>query len=144
MAVIPDIEKPKTGEHHVVVCTTCRHEGATCRPGADLIAKLRVALAVAVQAGASPGFEVSGIACMAGCSRPCTVAFKADGKATYLFGDVDPEEDIDALVAFAQQYEAVADGWTKSSERPAALLGKTLARVPASVTIVRQAEEALQ
>lgn len=144
MTGIPEADAPETGEHHIVVCTTCRHEGAACRPGADLIAKLRAGLTLAAQAGVSPSFEVSGIACMAGCSRPCTVAFKADGKATYLFGDVDADEDIDALIAFARQYETVPDGWTKSSERPNALLGKTLARVPASVTIARQAEEALQ
>ncbi len=68
---------------------------------------------------------------MAGCARPCTVAFQASGKATYLFGDIDPADDVGPLVTFAQLYETSADGWTRSGERPPALAGKTLARVPA-------------
>ena len=61
-------------------------------------------------------FEVSGIACMAGCDRPCTVAYHGPVKATYFFGDID-----------------LPDGWGSSRQRPAGLSGKTLARVPAAL-----------
>ncbi|MTH97303.1 DUF1636 domain-containing protein [Roseibium sp. RKSG952] len=118
--------------HRIFVCTTCRHQGSDCRPGFELMKKLQDALAVAAPlTGAS--FEVSGIACMAGCSRPCTVAYRASGKATYLFGDIDPDEDIDDLVAFAAQYRGLEDGWCSSPTRPGKLRRTTLARIPAAM-----------
>jgi len=76
-------------------------------------------------------FVISGINCMAGCSRPCKIAYQADGKATYLFGDIDPDGSVAALVAFADQYASLDDGWCSATERPKALLNKTLARIPA-------------
>lgn len=130
--------------HQIVVCTRCRHTGSECRPGADLIKRLRAAIDMAEKAGAGDDLEVSGMACLAGCSRPCTVAFRADGKATYLFGDIEEGADIDALVEFARQYQRHEDGWTNSTQRPAALSGKTLARIPAAITIARHTDEALQ
>ncbi|MEM5582259.1 DUF1636 domain-containing protein [Roseibium sp. AS2] len=121
-----------TDKHRIFVCTSCRHKGGDCRPGHDLIAKLQEALK-----GAAPlvadGFEVSGIACMAGCSRPCTVAYRANEKATYLFGDIDPQTDIDDLVAFAEQYRFLDDGWCTSGDRPGKLRRTALARIPAAM-----------
>ena len=126
--------------HKVSVCITCRHKtGAPddqCRPGHLLIERLRAAMDLA---GAAVGadFEVRGIACMAGCDRPCTVAYCGSHKATYLFGDIDPDEDIDDLVAFARQYAGLHDGWCSSTQRPKGLSGKTLARVPAALLVAR-------
>ena len=121
--------------HRIAVCTTCRPVLTASAPGWDLIRRLRTALGPVAQSGVAQGFSVSGIACMAGCTRPCTVAVQASDKATYLFGDIDPADDIDALVAFARLYETSANGWTRSGERPPALAGKTLARVPALSSI---------
>lgn len=73
---------------------------------------------------------VEGIACMAGCDRPVTVGFSAPGKASYLFGDIDPERDPAHLLAFARLYVSLADGWCSERHRPAGLAGKVLARIP--------------
>lgn len=125
--------------HSIVVCTRCRHTGSQCLPGYELITKLRFAIETATRSGAlATEFAVDGVACMAGCERPCTVAYRADGKSCYLFGDVDGDADIDALVAFAKQYAASQDGWTNSTERPLALSGKTLARIPSAIVVERQ------
>lgn len=121
--------------HTITVCTTCRLEGQARAPGEALIIKLRERVTRADGCGPPESFSVSDVDCMAGCSTPCTVAFQADGKATYLFGDIDPAEDIDALIAFAGQYERSDDGWTRSAERPPGLAGKTLARVPAMIPV---------
>lgn len=118
--------------HQITVCTSCKHKGTACRPGYELIAKLRAAIKAAGDAIAQ-NFEVSGVACMAGCDRPCTVAYHASHKATYLFGDIEPDVDVDDLVAFAQLYSSLEDGWCSSLDRPGKLRDCTLARVPAAM-----------
>lgn len=118
--------------HRITVCTSCRHKGTDCRPGYELIERLRGAIAAAGDA-IPEDFEVSGVACMAGCDRPCTVAYHGTKKATYLFGDIDPETDIDDLVSFAQSYAYLGDGWCSSVDRPGKLRRTTLARVPAAM-----------
>lgn len=123
--------------HKIVVCTTCQRDGKDCRPGIALIDRLNTAVSQAVASGLDPAFEVSGTACMAGCERPCTVAYMATGKASYLFGDVDPDTDVGALVSFAEQYRQSEDGWTRESERPDGLREKTLARLPGSLVMTR-------
>ena len=127
--------------HRITVCTSCRHTGRHCRPGFELIEALRRAIADAGDL-APDSFEISGVACMAGCQRPCTVAYHGTRKATYLFGDIDPKTDIDDLLAFARQYAELEDGWCSSTDRPGRLRTSTLARVPAAV-LVSEAEQAL-
>lgn len=124
----------KKTNHKISVCISCRHNGSDCRPGRELVKRLRSAIDLA---GGSVGdeFEISGIACMAGCDRPCTVAYHGSQKATYLFGDIDPNESIEDLIAFARQYVDLDDGWCSSTQRPQGLSGKTLARVPASIVV---------
>lgn len=118
--------------HRITICTSCRHKGTQCRPGFELIDKLRKAIKAAGNT-LSDDFEVSGVACMAGCDRPCTVAYHGSRKATYLFGDIDPDVDIDDLVTFAQDYATLEDGWCSSLDRPGKLRTSTLARVPSAM-----------
>jgi predicted metal-binding protein len=125
--------------HRITVCTSCRHKGTDCRPGYELIARLRSAMDAAGDA-VSEDFEISGVACMAGCDRPCTVAYHGTRKATYLFGDIEPDEDIEDLLAFARHYAALDDGWCSSLDRPGKLRTSTLARVPAAMIAVEQSE----
>lgn len=127
-------------EHRITVCTSCRHKGTDCRPGFDLVDRLRRAIDAAGDA-IPDGFSISGVACMAGCERPCTVAYHATRKATYLFGDIDPDTDIDDLVTFARQYAYLHDGWCSSVDRPGKLRKSTLARVPAAITVIEQTDE---
>jgi predicted metal-binding protein len=104
-----------------------------------LIAKLRAAITSAGDAIAE-NFEISGVACMAGCDRPCTVAYHSTRKTTYLFGDIEPDTDIEDLVTFAQQYEAMDSGWCSSTDRPGKLRTSTLARVPAAIIAIDDSE----
>ena len=67
---------------------------------------------------------------MAGCERPCTVAYHGPHKATYLFGDIAPEDGVADLIAFARQYAYLHNGWCSSVDRPVKLRKSTLARVP--------------
>lgn len=119
--------------HQILICQSCRHKDSPCRPGLALLEKLRAAVAQANDLAAD--FEISGTACMAGCDRPCTVAWRATGKATWLFGDIDPDADIDALVAFAKLYQRLEDGWCRAEDRPGKLATATLARIPAALIV---------
>ena len=118
--------------------TDCHHSGGSCRPGAVLIRQLHAAIGAA---GAALGddFAISGLARMSGCQTPCTLAYRADKKAAYLFGDIAPGDDIEALVAFARRCHADADGWA-CAEAEAKAKTKTqkpgdhaLARLPAMI-----------
>lgn len=133
----------RSPSHRISVCISCKHKGTPCQPGYALIDKLRQAIA---QAGdtVSEDFAISGVACMAGCDRPCTVAYHGSRKATYLFGDIQDDGDIDALVAFARQYAVLHDGWSTSIDRPAKLRNNTLARVPAAIIALEDSAETIQ
>lgn len=119
--------------HQILVCQSCRHKDSPCLPGLALLEKLRAAVGQAK--GLAEDFEISGTACMAGCDRPCTVAWRATGKTTWLFGDIDPDADIDALVAFATLYQRLEDGGCRAADHPGKLATATLARIPAAMIV---------
>ncbi|MEM9715388.1 MAG: DUF1636 domain-containing protein [Pseudomonadota bacterium] len=130
-------------KHRITVCTSCKHKGTDCRPGYELIAKLRAAIDAAGDSVAED-FEISGVACMAGCDHPCTVAYHGTRKATYLFGDINPDDvDINDLVSFARQYAVLHDGWCSSVDRPGKLRKNTLARVPAAMIALEETDDTM-
>ncbi|NJL55598.1 DUF1636 domain-containing protein, partial [bacterium] len=57
----------------------------------------------------SDNLEIREVGCLWTCSRPCSVAFSAPGKATYLFTNV-PATAAEALLQFGQLYQASKDG----------------------------------
>lgn len=121
----------RTHTHRITICTSCK-DGSGRRPGAELIHALRAALAESADSTGAE-YAVGGAACVAGCTRPCTVAFHGTGKASYLFGDIGAEDDIADLADFARQYALLSDGWCSSVDRPGKLRRTTLARIPATL-----------
>lgn len=107
--------------HRIVVCSTC--DGTD---GKAFAARLRTVLA-----DRGMDFAVQDHDCMSNCSRPLSVAFSAPGKATYLFGDINPEIDLSDTLAFAALYLDSPNGWIEDA-RPAGRLRHCLiGRVPA-------------
>ncbi|MEO1292462.1 MAG: DUF1636 domain-containing protein [Pseudomonadota bacterium] len=102
----------------ILICTKCR--------GPEAAAEMRRALGPLVP----DGTRFRPVECLAGCDHPTAVGYQADSKASYLFGGIESAEEIAAIGAFAWQYAAHETGWTSSSERPPALKGKVLARLP--------------
>ena len=129
----------QSAPHQVLVCKACKHKGDACKPGFALLKKLRAAIDAA---GLGDQFEVSGTACLAGCvpdhGEPCVVGYRATEKATWLFGDIDPDQPLDDLVDFARSYAALEDGWMTGRELPESLCDTTLARIPAAMIVTRE------
>lgn len=129
----------QTAPHQILVCKACKHKGDACKPGFRLLKALRAAVSAA---GLGDEFEVSGTACLAGCvpdhGEPCVVGWRATGKATWLFGDIDPDQPLDDLIAFARAYAALEDGWMTGKVLPPRLCDTTLARIPAAIIVTRE------
>ncbi|MBW4612351.1 MAG: DUF1636 family protein [Desmonostoc vinosum HA7617-LM4] len=75
-------------------------------------------------------FLIQEVECMSACNRSCVVAFTAQGKLTYLFGDLAVDGSATAVLECASQYYAKPDGLLPWSERPEALKKGILARIP--------------
>ena len=120
----------QSAPHQVLVCKGCKRTERHRRPGGTMIANLR---ALIDQANLAELFEVTGTACMGGCDRPCSVAFRAPEKASWLFFNLDPIDDVTDIVRFAQLYAELKDGWCRSVDRPGKLADNILARLPAMI-----------
>lgn len=135
----PPCSVAQTAPHQILVCKACKHKGQDCKPGFALLKTLRAAIA---SAGLGDAFEVSGTACLAGCvpahGKPCVVGWRATGKATWLFGDIDPDQPLDELIEFARLYAAREDGWLSGKALPRHLCDATLARIPAAMIVTRE------
>jgi len=75
-------------------------------------------------------FLIEEVECMSACNRSCVIAFAAQGKLTYLFGDLAVDDSVSAVLQCASQYYANPDGLLPWSERPDALKKGILARIP--------------
>lgn len=129
----------RSAPHQILVCKACTHKGEACKPGFELLKNLRAAIAAA---DLGETFEVSGTACLAGCvpdhGAPCIVGYRATGKATWLFGDIDPDQPLDDLVDFANRHAGLDDGRMTGPEPPPRLCDTTPARIPAAIIVTRE------
>ena len=98
------------------------------RPGPLLLRALKAALAA--DAELADVVDLRSIDCMSGCTRPCTLAIRADGKASYLFGDIEPKRDIGDILATARAFHATADGWITDGHLCGRLRHCAIARIP--------------
>jgi predicted metal-binding protein len=85
---------------------------------------------------ADPAVRLVPIECLGVCRRPCTVAFSAPGKWTYVYADVDPAAGAADVLAAAGRFAASADGMVPWRERPASLRQGLIARVPPALAKV--------
>jgi len=113
------------------ICTTCRdgREDASKFRGGMRLAK---GVLAHIEDQSSMALKLRGVRCMSQCNRPCVASLTAQGKFTYVFGDLDPErpEHIDALLELASQYSVVPEGFLERSERPEPLRSNILGRLP--------------
>ncbi|MCB5410677.1 DUF1636 family protein [Pseudogemmobacter faecipullorum] len=110
------------GQERLVVCTTCRREGwlpDELRDGARLSAAL-------TQRGVAHDIQE----CFSACSNSCVVTLRGPGRWTYVQGGLDPDHDLEEVIAFARAYQASADGIVPWRERPEVIRKNTIARIP--------------
>ncbi|MEZ5776873.1 MAG: DUF1636 family protein [Paracoccaceae bacterium] len=67
--------------------------------------------------------------CMSGCTKPSTVAFRAEGKTAYLFGGI-TGDDLPNLVTFLGLYVQSLDGKLTDARPLGSLREKAIARIP--------------
>ena len=66
---------------------------------------------------------------MSGCTRPSAVAFRAEGKTAYLFGEI-TAADLPDLLSFLRLYAASPDGALADARPLGELRNKAIARIP--------------
>ena len=118
------------GDLTIHVCTACRRARADLPEGYDqpgLALAERLAEQLKARGSTIPVLPVE---CLCVCKRPCTIALSADGKWTYLIGDIDTDTHLDEIVGAAEAYAASDNGIVPWKERPQSFRKGVVARVP--------------
>jgi predicted metal-binding protein len=111
----------------VLVCITCR---GTSDPPASIPRGPTLAAATRAALGDASDVRIQQVRCLANCTRGLSAALRRDGAWTYVFGDLNPDQDGPALVAGARLLAASADGLLPWRGRPDCLKRGLIARVP--------------
>lgn len=113
----------------VYVCRTCRHErdGVEPRPGARLHARLEDEIAAQ---GLASRVHVAGVDCLAVCKRPVTIGVTGPDRWTYLYGDLDADGGLEAIVAGLRLFARAENGIVPWRERPDFMKRGIIARIP--------------
>ena len=115
----------------IFVCISCRRSLGEGEESFDQPGRLLIEAIEARLRGDGYGrVSVAGVDCLAVCKRPCTIALSAADKWTYLIGDLDPDTQVEEIVAAARSFAASENGIIPWRERPASFRKGVIARVP--------------
>jgi predicted metal-binding protein len=116
----------------VFVCVSCRSPVAGAAAGEPAFEEpgRGLAAALAERLAGDAALAVVPVECLAVCKRPCTVAFAAEGKWTYILGDLEAGEHLGDLAAAARAYAASETGIVRWADRPPCFRKGVVARVP--------------
>src|SRR5262245_14213451 len=112
----PTAESKPRAPAIVSVCMTCRPVGAMGE-GPCAGAAMHEALAPVMRAQL-PEAQVRPVQCLGVCKRPATVAVSAPDGYTFVFGDLEPQTGVEAIIAFVRSYALFAHGFVPWSARP--------------------------
>jgi len=111
----------------LLICSTCRNgempDPDVKRPGAILLDHLEAA-------DLPDGIEVRSVECLSNCSQGCTIALRSTGRWTYIYGNIDPETQIETVIEGATRYAETVDGRVPWRERPQHFKKNCIARLP--------------
>lgn len=108
----------------VFVCEACGADTGDALSGKKLLAALQA------RNDSASRVTVTGVDCLAVCERPVTVAFAAEGKWTYIIGDVDPDCDADDVLAAAKAVGDSPYGVPAMVDRPEFFRRGVVSRTP--------------
>ncbi|MEH2117884.1 DUF1636 domain-containing protein [Nostoc sp.] len=119
-------------QHTLFVCTTCASVWQNGKQvgisgGEQLLQRLQE---LSQGWELQEKFSIQPVECMSACNRSCVIAFVAEGKSTYLFGDLPIDGCASAVLKCASQYYTKSDGLLPWSERPEPLKKGILAKIP--------------
>lgn len=123
----------------IFVCISCGRradEGGIVTEGPG--PRFFEALSQSLPDGGDAVLWVKPVECLAVCKRPCTVAFAAEGKWTYIVGDLSEAVHIGDVVSAAISYALSENGIVPWKERPPAFRKGVVARVPPLSAIIKE------
>ncbi|MBW4651983.1 MAG: DUF1636 domain-containing protein [Kaiparowitsia implicata GSE-PSE-MK54-09C] len=120
-------------KHTLFVCQSCHHspeERPKDQPtdGDRLLKQINTLASEQLQ---SNDFEIQAVGCLWICDKPCTAAFSAPTKPTYLFTTLPTDETAPALLQFGQHYLNSTTGDIPWEQFPAMLQSASIAKIPA-------------
>jgi predicted metal-binding protein len=114
----------------LLVCVTCRSALPAYQAEAAEAPRAGAALLEALQtAGVPDSVRVVPVECLSNCTRGCTVALRAPGRWSYVYGNLDVSL-TDVLVEGVARYAAAPDGLVPWRERPEHFRKNCIARLP--------------
>ncbi len=109
----------------IVVCVSCRDAAdPERRPGAAFIDALRARLAER-----DLDLCAEAVECLAVCKRPATIALAAQGKWTYVIGDL-AETSVDDVIDSALRFGESENGIVAWKDRPTCFRKGVISRTP--------------
>lgn len=129
-----------TTRARVFVCISCRRrlgedDQQFDHPGPALAQRVRELLAD------DQTIDVVEVECLAVCKRPCTVALAAEGKWTYVVGDLDNVSHCEEVAAAARAFADSENGIVPWKERPATFRKGVISRIPPLKTLTPEPAE---
>jgi predicted metal-binding protein len=111
----------------IFVCVNCCGDDTEGkRPGTVLYEA--VASEVATRSGND--LIVQPVECLSVCKRPCTIAYAAENKWTYVVGDLGVDANVGDIVTGAMRHAESSNGIVPWHERPVPIRRGVVARVP--------------
>ena len=117
----------KTDSIELLVCTSCR----AGRAEPDNGKRQGTVLFEAIKQEALPeSIKLTAVSCLANCDRGCSIVLRGENRWTYVYGNLDPAQDVETILNGASRYLDAADGRVPWRERPEHFRKNCIARIP--------------
>ena len=105
------------------ICTTCE--------GDHFVGGKRAIETALGERGLRENVKIKRVACLGACETPRALAMQADGRASYVFSDLDLAKNADDIAATCETYLTVPKGWIEDAHACGRLRYCLRARIPA-------------
>ena len=129
----PKADNPESGRRCTLhVCTSCRTKGMPrepkeARPGYILFEEMKALLS---NSALENRVDLIPTECLSICPRPCGIALSSNESWTYLFGDQQPNQTANEIMACVSLYLQTKNGFMARGQRPKSLRSSILGRIP--------------